>query len=282
VYLYDATADDGNGKLTCASCNPTGVQVTPTDANFSYRAGVSGAATTAYLNRAVSDNGRFVFFSTGEELVPADVNGSVYDVYQYDSFTGETNLLSTGRSTRSSFFLDASTDGGDVFFTTRERLVGWDRDNQTDVYTARIDGGLPEPSSPSPSCKGDGCRGATSGAPVPRAPGSTVFNASGGRRASVGTLHIARISLAQRRRFAKTGRLVLQVRVPRAGKVVVRSNRGRTLAVRTGGPTSKHLSLRLSRDARERLSRTGRLRVRIVVRFGTSKRTATFVLRSDK
>lgn len=110
VYLYDA----GDGRLACASCDPTGARPTgrqygedgdyggngilgggdrvwpPTTwlaANIPawtpYTGGsyVSGAIAL-YQSRYLSDSGR-LFFDSGDALVPQDVNGT-WDVYEYE------------------------------------------------------------------------------------------------------------------------------------------------------------------------------------------------------
>ena len=39
-------------------------------------------------------------------------------------------LISSGTSDDESYLVDASADGRDVFFSTREQLVGWDVERQ--------------------------------------------------------------------------------------------------------------------------------------------------------
>jgi hypothetical protein len=119
-----------------------------------------------------------VFFSSAEALVAQDVNGRS-DAYEYDVGAGSVRLLSSGTSGSDSWFLDASADGEDAFFVTRERLVGWDRDDQYDVYDARVGGGFPEPPPVALACAGDACQG---DAPGPRAAlsrGSAAFTGAG-------------------------------------------------------------------------------------------------------
>jgi hypothetical protein len=157
VYLYDATANGGEGRLTCASCgSPVDAPMT-SDANFYQRVGRGATVLAEHLNHPLSDNGRYVFFSTADALVPEDTNG-VRDVYEYDAVTGEQHLISSGQDKDPSYFMDASADGSDVFFETRERLSGWDVDSGRDIYDARIDGGLPEPLPAPASCAGDACQ----------------------------------------------------------------------------------------------------------------------------
>jgi DNA-binding beta-propeller fold protein YncE len=173
LYLYSADAH----RLSCASCNPSG---TPgiADAVDNLRVNVSAAGTTWHVNRAVSADGRHVFFSTAEALDRHDSNGR-QDVYEYDAATGTMRLISSGEDSSDSYFMDASASGDDVFFLTRQQLVGWDNDQNYDLYDARVGGGLPDPSKPSAECSGDVCRGALSGTPGLALPGSTQPTGSG-------------------------------------------------------------------------------------------------------
>jgi hypothetical protein len=152
VYVYDADTN----TVVCASCNPSGAAATA-DARVVAVDFQGGAGVTSYQNRAITDDGR-VFFSTPEALVPQDTNGRS-DAYEYDAPTGTVSLISTGKDDSGSFFLDTSVSGDDVFFVTRERLVGWDRDNAYDVYDARVGGGLPEPPPTPPACASGTCQG---------------------------------------------------------------------------------------------------------------------------
>jgi hypothetical protein len=174
LYVYDATS----GTLRCASCNPTGAPGT-TDAYVGVRSlATGGAITSIRLNHAISDDGSRVFFSTGEALVPQDVNGRA-DVYEYDVPSGSVHLISSGRSTSDSYFMDASANGDDVFFTTRQALTGWDTDGNTDLYDARVDGGVPDPAAPPPGCSGDTCQaGSATGGLGLLAPGSVAIDGS--------------------------------------------------------------------------------------------------------
>lgn len=159
LYLYEY----GIESPTCVSCDPNDASAI-TDAAFTMRTAVGASQPTSHLNHALSEDGRYVFFTTRDRLVREDQNGKL-DVYEYDSAARQTHLLSTGTDASDSFFLDASADGRDVFFVTRERLLGWDKDAAYDLYDARVGGGLPEP-PPTPSeCGDDACQGALAGAP---------------------------------------------------------------------------------------------------------------------
>jgi hypothetical protein len=112
-----------------------------------------------------------VFFSSKEALVPEDTNGT-FDAYEYDTHTRTVHLLSSGKDTEDSYFLDASADGHDVYFVTRAQLVGWDTDNAYDAYDARIGGGLPDPVPAPRKCTGSACQGQPAAAPAATVPGS--------------------------------------------------------------------------------------------------------------
>lgn len=189
LYVYRADASTPLAPaLACASCQPSGA---PTGANAwtTARSGTGAAQVTAHRSHALSDDGRRLFFSSAAALVPEDANGMV-DAYEYDVPSGTLRLLSSGRDTADSWFLDASADGGDAYFVTREQLVGWDVDRAYDLYDARVGGGVPDPPSPPPACGGDACRGVGHAAPPAPTLGSATLvlappkHASSRRRAA--------------------------------------------------------------------------------------------------
>ncbi len=192
LYVYSADS----ARLQCVSCNPSGV---PATASASALGIATGGAykRTRHLNRMISDDGRWVFFQTDEALVPRDVNG-VSDVYEFDTSTGVVSLISSGRDSAPSFVLDSSASGSDVFFATREGLVGWDGDQALDVYDARVGGGFPEPRAAAASCSGDGCPGATGGAPGSLVAGSALVSSGGNLAAPVVRPAVRGVSRARR------------------------------------------------------------------------------------
>ena len=155
AYVYDAAAD----TLLCASCNPTGER--PIGAASIPGALVNGS-TSAYRPRALSADGRRLFFDSADALVGSDTDSQV-DVYQWEApgegscseSPGCVGLLSGGRG-EGGRFLDASADGADAFFLTGDSLVPADP-GSIDAYDARVGGGLPEPQAPIP-CNGDACQ----------------------------------------------------------------------------------------------------------------------------
>jgi hypothetical protein len=176
IYLYDAATE----TLGCASCDPSGAAPTSgagihppvTPYNFS-------ALTDAYPQRYVSDSGQ-VFFTSAEALLPTDTNAEP-DVYEYEG--GELHLISSGSSDEASYVLDASVNGGDVFFETSQQLLGAARDAAYAIYDARVEGGFPEPSaSPGggPPCESaEACKPAPGEPPIESFPASSAFSGAG-------------------------------------------------------------------------------------------------------
>lgn len=180
VYLYSYDGAGGVGQLVCVSCNSNGASATANATPFA-EVGRSNTRSTRYLNHSISGDGRYVFFTSGEALVPADDNG-VYDAYEYDTETGDHHLLSTGKSPGDSFFIDATPNGDSVLIATREQLVGIDDDPAFDLYTVRVGGGIPAQNlPPAPAeCSGDSCQGARSGsAAAVLAPASSTWSGRG-------------------------------------------------------------------------------------------------------
>ena len=156
AYLYRAdSSTPTEPDLLCASCNPSG-ELPVDNAYLSVRKNASAGNLSSHLSNALSDDGRYVFFSSADPLVPADTNGA-FDAYEYDNQTEEVHLLSSGTSPADSYFLDASDNGHDVYIITRQRLLGWDTDNAYDVYDVRAGGGFPEPPATTAPCAGETC-----------------------------------------------------------------------------------------------------------------------------
>jgi hypothetical protein len=178
VYVYKAdSSTPTDPAVACASCAPSGV---PESANafVNIRVGAGGSGPTSHLSRALSDDGRRAFFWTAESLVPEDTNGRA-DVYEYDVQTRTAHLISSGKDPSDSYFLDADADGHDVYFITRQRLVGWDTDTAYDIYDARIGGGFPDPPAIPRECGGDACQGQAPASPVAPTLGSALFRGLG-------------------------------------------------------------------------------------------------------
>ncbi|HEV7773595.1 MAG TPA: hypothetical protein VGO48_09955 [Conexibacter sp.] len=181
LYVYSADS----GRLACASCNPMGAPAT-TDAFDNIRQGVGIA--TWHADRALSDDGSRVFFTTREALVPQDVNEKL-DAYEYDVPSGQVHLLSSGTSSSDSYFAEASPSGDDALIVTRERLVGWDVDSNYDLYDVKVHGGFPDPPPLTPSCGGEACQGQPGHIPAQGAAASAVFRGAGDLRQALKRSH---------------------------------------------------------------------------------------------
>jgi hypothetical protein len=151
LYLYDAETDESS----CASCQPDG---SPGAAST-----VSGERyNSARFPQAVTEDGA-LFFTTAARLIATDTNG-LKDVYMFKD--GRLSLISPGNGPFEAIFGEVTPDGEDVFFSTAQKLVGRDNDESTDIYDARIGGGLAVQSPPpSQECLRDDCKATPSAGP---------------------------------------------------------------------------------------------------------------------
>ncbi len=177
IYEYDLDTD----TLSCASCNPSG-QRPLGNSNLSLIK-VSLGGSLPQPENLLAD-GR-VFFESQDALSPGDVNGRILDVYEWkpggiggcERAVGCVALISSGHAPEDSMFLNATPSGNDAFLVTREQLLARDKDDQLDVYDARVGGGIAEVIVP--SCAGEACRGAASIPPAAESPGTSTFSAPG-------------------------------------------------------------------------------------------------------
>lgn len=174
AYVYTLATHE----LRCASCSAGGAPASGDAQLMLQGPSVGASARPGHLIRAISDDGRRVFFTTPSALVPEDVNGKA-DAYEYDVPSGTVSLLSSGHDPSDSYFMEASPSGDDAVFVTRARLVGWDRDQNYDLYDARVGGGFPEPRPAPPACAGDACKGALAALPGAETGASSVFAGAG-------------------------------------------------------------------------------------------------------
>lgn len=264
AYVYDVAT----GKVSCASC-PTGGEAPEREAILA-RGRLSGPAFYDPISyqSSLSADGQRLFFSTASQLVESDVNQAV-DTYEYSH--GVVSLISGGRGASDSYFVDASANGDDAYFVTREQLAPTDRDKLADLYDSRVGGGFAVPPSPGPACVGDDCRpGQAAGATLPE-PATAVSQGEGNESSdeTAGTVVLGKITAQALRQAARNGRLRLSVRSDVGGVVKV------TLTSRIGGNQvivgkastrvragkSVAVVVRMSGSARRALKKSGRLRV---------------------
>jgi hypothetical protein len=179
LFNYDAAS----AQLDCVSCNPRRIKGAA-NAFLVAKDEISDLPVprNAFVTRNLSASGDRVFFNTTESLVADDSNGQT-DVYEWeregtgggscpvgasDGNGGCLFLISTGQESGPSLFGDAGADGRDVFFFTRQSLVGQDGDDNVDIYDARENGGLiaQNPSPPPAPCTSEACRGSTGPPPA--------------------------------------------------------------------------------------------------------------------
>jgi hypothetical protein len=179
VYVYDAHLN----KLLCVSCNPSGARpIGPSNipAATDFRLPGNGPSAT-HQSRVLSADGSRVFFNSSDSLVPQDTNGK-QDVYEYEN--GHAYLISGGTDpgvtvlVNGSSFVDASADGSNVFFITRQSLVPQDTDQLVDLYDAREGGSPPLPPPPLP-CSGESCKPVEVPQQVTGSPDSMTFSGLG-------------------------------------------------------------------------------------------------------
>jgi hypothetical protein len=206
--LYRFQVGDQAG-IRCVSCQPGGeTAVGGPDLGQVKFPQIAPSTGAALSSRNLSADGSKAFFETTEALVPADTNGQVecptlgtssqfyracLDVYEWEApKTGQCQesgpaynalnggclyLISTGKGRFPSLFADASASGEDVFFFTRDRLVGQDQDELQDVYDARAGGGLAaqNPLFAVPCESTEACHGPTQIPPVGQSSGTATF-----------------------------------------------------------------------------------------------------------
>jgi len=197
VFLYSAAS----GSLLCVSCSPSGarphgyqVELIRKPIPLWAAGSIPGWTDQTHPSRALSDDGKRVFFDSSDRLVLADTNRQ-RDVYEWEPGEdqgacqelgaevflkqegGCISLISSGQSSSDSEFLDAGSNGRDVFFRTASSLLTQDP-GLFDIYDAREEGGFPAPPQPSPPCEGEGCQ--TLSPPPPNAqPPSATFEGAG-------------------------------------------------------------------------------------------------------
>lgn len=198
VYLYDA---DGSG-LVCVSCDPGGGAPTGPAVLDRGAPGLITPGGTTNVSRAFLDDGSRIYFDTPDSLVADDSNG-LRDVYQYDVASGRASLISSGFGNYPAMVGDASANGEDVFFLTRQRLVGADRDNNVDLYDARVGGGQLEVVG-RPGCVPENCQ-PPPGAPSPASAPGSLGVAAGGNGAAARCQQRKRAK-ASRKRSARAAR----------------------------------------------------------------------------
>ncbi len=276
IYLYNA-ADE---SLTRVSAGPLG-------GNGNFEASITSPVEAFRFGlepvvRALSEDGKQVFFRTREQLLPEDHN-KVEDVYAWAN--GQLELISTGTGNADAQFVGSSADGSTVVFKTTQTILPADRDGgEGDLYAARLGGGFPsEPESA--ECTGESC--------IRPAPGRVVrgglSSEEEGPERARGAPRVGRISPRTGREIVERGYTDIAVGVSGPGAVVARASergggkeeegaalRGVAGAVRSG---TVELRLRAAGWARRRLRRERVLRLRLSLSQADSRASDDIVFR---
>jgi hypothetical protein len=221
---------------------------------------------------SMTSDGATVIFSTAEALSQTDTNGAT-DVYAWRD--GQVSMISAGGADIAvgggSSFAAITPSGRDIFFTTNAAMLAADGDANVDIYDARIGGGFSPPRTPEP-CPGETCQGQRSVPPALAAP-SGLMSGMPEPVAAASSFSIRRVSAAQRRALAKTGKVSLTVTTNAAGAISAKATAtvgGRSATVGSGKrvlavPGRSAVSLTLSKKARAQLTSRGRLTVKVAV-----------------
>jgi len=278
IYTYDA----GSDKLTCLSCNPSGAPATGS-ADLS-----QGQLNSFVLQRNMSADGTRVFFQTPEALVQRDTNGaggcpfffgapSCLDVYEWEadgtgscqsnaSNGGCLYLISSGHSDSPSFFEGSTASGDDVFFATRDQLVGQDTDTSLDVYDARVDGGIATQNpQPAVSCGGTACRGAAVAPSVPVA-ASVTFTGPGSLRPAARPAKPLVLT-----RIVHGATFISKVKVPAAGRIAIAGASVRTVRRSVAKAGTYRLKVTLTATAKKALAYKHKLKLRLHVTYDPAR-----------
>ena len=131
--------------------------------------------------RVISEDGSMVVFQSSDALTP-QVHGGTRNVYLWRG--GNVYLISDGtpdgnkpEGAVEAGLVGIDASGQNVFFTTEAQLVGQDKDELSDLYDARVDGGFPAPKVD--ECAGEACQGAPPAPLAAPSPGSLSPSGAG-------------------------------------------------------------------------------------------------------
>jgi hypothetical protein len=173
LFRYRAGSEGALGRVTCVSCNPDPALAPRGDALLVGQGeGPRDGGEEGWLGRNLSADGDRVFFDSPDALVPEDTDSPTPNVYEWEA-DGEGGcessaqdegclyLISSGTSNEQSYFGDASANGDDVFFFTRQELVPSSEGGNFVVYDAHeclVHEACEEtPHVNAAECTGEGC-----------------------------------------------------------------------------------------------------------------------------
>jgi hypothetical protein len=260
VYLYDTVTD----QLACVSCRADG-QLPRGHAGNPYTLDPSNNGWNEvdhYQPRTVTDDGT-VFFTTADELLPAQDANQLNDVYAYRD--GTLRLVSRGTPQRSSRFLDATPDGKTVFFATDDPIVATDTDEELDVYMTRAGAGFAyTPPTVPPPCSGSDCRDQGAAALSQPVAATVTFNGRGDLSAPLAKVSVAKV------KAVKGSVATLLVKVASKGRLRA-SGSGLTGVTRSAAKAGSYrMRVGLTATAKKTLARGRSVTKRVTVTFTPS------------
>jgi hypothetical protein len=191
AFVYSAE----DGRLLCASCNPSGAAPPATGSEIENKSPISLSVSDTYAKRAITEDGSRVFFETNLPLVSQATNGfpqKFGSTYEWERegtgscpvatsvFGGCVFLLSGGKGSDSSVFVDASANGSDAFFASREPLAPGTNGEVMELIDAHeCSSSAPCPKASATACTGTGCQGLPPAPPSFATPPSATFNGAG-------------------------------------------------------------------------------------------------------
>ena len=291
VYRYDSST----GQLIRVSkAAPGGSDNAPV--NVGLRAlvvnhvGVSGTDFAEH-GRWVSEDGQSIAMTTDEGWAADDGNAAQDDYLwregQIYRLPGTTYFVAASNDTPPVM----SHDGSVVAFGSRFKLLPEDGDQVSDIYVARVGGGVLATVDGDCDALADSCQrpGAQPVGTDSKTSSSSGGNVDQGERQR---LALRGMSRSARRRAARTGVVVLRVRTSRGGRISVVAtgrlgDRVRRLGRATktlAGPGATTVRFRLGKRARDRLAAGLRLRLRLEARApgARSKAVAVTLRRAGK
>ena len=259
MYLFDA--DAATEQLQCVSCRkdgepPRGRSGDPQTVN------TGTMRMNRYQRQNVADDGT-IYFSTADDLLPAEDSNGSEDVYAYKE--GDLRLVSRATQGTKARFLDATPDGKTVFISTNDPIAPTDNDRAVDIYMTREGAGFPyEPPVVKPPCVGtEACHDGLSPRSAQGSAGSASFQGPGNE------IPLEKVTVIKPKQIrGATARL--RVKVPAKGKVTVTGKgvKKATKAVARAGTVT--VEVRLDAKGREALDGSGGVRRTVRVSFKSS------------
>jgi len=125
-------------------------------------------------------DGQDIVFESSEPLQQGAIKG-VPGIYLWHcsascaepGVEGEVSLISGADNREGGAEATISASGRDIFFTTAAELLPGDTDEQTDIYDARVNGGIPLQTPP--SCRGEECQGLLGAQAILPVAASSIF-----------------------------------------------------------------------------------------------------------